>query len=144
MARGGGRGGYRKPENPAPKGSSLPGAGSRRTDGGPTDVPVYASREGERPYGERKQVEAVASVAPIGGGAGAPGGAALDPAIQGVLSEGVFGATRRPDEPLTAGVDVGPGPGRQAPVLPDDPNMLLRALVAAGYDHPDLIRLLTR
>ena len=33
------RGGYRKPENPAPV--SGPGALSERTDGGPTQAPMY-------------------------------------------------------------------------------------------------------
>lgn len=141
MARGQGRGGYRKPANPAPAGTSLPGAGSSRTDGGPADVPVYASPAGERPYGERKKVEAMASAAPIGEG-GAPAGRGPDPAVNNVLAEGVFSPTRHPDEPLTAGVDVGPGPGRPVPVLPEDPNMVLRALIAQGYDHPDIVRLL--
>lgn len=111
----------------------------------PVGQPVaYASGENERPYGERKQLENAQKSIPLpvaGQNVPAPP-PGPDPGVAAVLSEGVFGGTRRPEEPITAGVDVGPGPGRETPVLPNDPNMVLRALIAAGYDHPDLVRLL--
>lgn len=109
---------------------------------------VYASPEGERPYGERKAVEAQAAAGPTQGGGhpqqqAAGGGGGADPRLAAALQEGVFGPTRRPGEAPTAGMPFGPGPGPQQPALPEDPDMLLRALVQA-YPHPDLVRLLNR
>lgn len=53
--------------------------------------------------------------------------------------------SERPDEPLTAGLDIGPGPGSEvlaAPPVQDDALFDLRALVAEyGRDYPSLARL---
>jgi hypothetical protein len=46
----------------------------------------------------------------------------------------VFGPTERPSEPLSAGLRAGP-------ILPDDPDVLLRALYGI-YPHPDILRLM--
>ena len=52
----------------------------------------------------------------------------------------VFAGTQRPNEPVTAGLPFGPGPGAAAPVE-DDPDMLLRAVYSV-YPDPLLLRLL--
>lgn len=49
----------------------------------------------------------------------------------------------RPHEATTAGAAHGPGPGPTPPPTADDPDMLLRAMVAK-FPHPDLIKLLHR
>lgn len=107
------------PRDPAPV--SGPGALSRRTD----SPPVYASPQGERPYGERKAVEQQAQAAPM----------------YRSVEEGVFGPTERPEQPPTAGAPFGPGRTPSNPV-PDDPNVMLRAIYEV-YPHPDIYRLLT-
>jgi hypothetical protein len=98
---GGQHGGYRKPSNPAPV--SGPGAMSKRTDGGPTQ-PVMET--GGFEYGGRKDFEDIQGGAPM---AAAPSGPALPPPTP------LFAPTERPDEPVTAGAPVGPGPGPAAP-----------------------------
>lgn len=134
MARG--RGGYRRPTNPAP--ASPPGALSQRTDGGPGQ-PIRVAPGGD--YGDRKALVSQQQAAPLasaGGGpqAAAPGGGALSP-------QGVFGPTNRPGEPVTAGVDAGPGPGATPPVLDDDPYLLARALLQVA-PSPQLEQLVAR
>lgn len=94
------RGGYRKPENPAPV--SGPGALSQRTDGGPTQGAKYMPG---MPYGENTMAQQTA--APMSGGAAIPPTPELRPLRS--LNE----PTERPDEELTAGLDVGPGPGSE-------------------------------
>lgn len=96
------------------------------------------------PYGENKAVNEQQTAAPMSQ-TGTPG-AGASPSPRRALptgSEGIFGGTERPEEPLTAGVDWGAGPGAQQPVLDDDPNVMLRAL-AQAFPHPDLDRLLAR
>ena len=94
------RGGYRKPENPAP--SSGPGALSQRTDGGPAQGAKYMSG---MPYGQNTMEQQTA--APMSGGAAIPPAPELRPLR--TLND----PTERPDEELTAGLDVGPGPGSE-------------------------------
>lgn len=95
------RGGYRKPNNPAPV--SGPGALSRRTDGGPTQ-PVRPIPGGGQ-YGARKDMIELQSGAPMAG----------NPQIQPDVSplSGMFDPTTKPEEPITAGADFGPGPGSE-------------------------------
>ena len=91
------RGGYQKPSNPAPV--SGPGALSRRTDGGGTGQPQQ--RLANAAYGEQKafgEIQAGASMA-----------RAERPPMPQVTPIGA--PTMRPDEPVTAGVPMGPGPG---------------------------------
>lgn len=115
-------GGYRKPRNPAP--ASPPGALSRRTDGGPGQ-PVRVAPGGA--YGERAEMEGLQSSAPMAqsGSPSAPPAPRPTP----------LGApTARPDEPITAGVPVGPGVGPQAAGILDDREMTnekLRPLLAS-------------
>ena len=89
-----GQGGYRAPKSPAPV--SGPGAMSKRTDGiksqSPMDMPDAA-------YGEQKEMRGLQQAAPMA--------AASMPRITPLDAP-----TERPDEPVTAGMDMGPGPGK--------------------------------
>jgi hypothetical protein len=98
------RGGYRKPENPAP--SSGPGALSQRTDGGPAQGAKYMPG---MPYGKNTMAQQTA--APMSGGSPMPQAPEL-PTMPSVLSLNAM--TERPDEPLTAGLNIGAGPGSEA------------------------------
>ncbi len=96
------RGGYRKPANPAP--TSGPGALSQRTDGGPAQGAKYISG---LPYGEGRSTYDQQTAAPMAAAAPTP----TPPAMPEVLS--LNAPTQRPDEPLTAGLDIGEGPGSE-------------------------------
>ena len=103
-------GGYQKPSNPAPV--SGPGRLAKRTDGGPAQ-PQRIAPGGA--YGERQDMAEFQTGAPmsasptmLGSGGGAPAGPDMSQVTP-------FGApSERPDEPVTAGADVGPGPGSEA------------------------------
>lgn len=101
------KGGYRKPNNPAPV--SGPGKLSRRTDGGPGSKQAMREMTGGK-YGENKALMEQQQGAPL---AGSP-----TPNPQVTLSSsntakppvtGLFAPTQRPDEPVTAGMPFGPG-----------------------------------
>jgi len=92
-----GHGGYRKPNNPAPV--SGPGALSKRTDGGPSQ-PVMDV--GGFEYGGRQDFADIQGGAPM---------AATDYSAAPTPPPPLFSPTQRPDEPITAGAPVGPGPG---------------------------------
>jgi hypothetical protein len=111
-------GGYRKPEHPASV--SGPGKYSRRTDGGPAQVMSAAPGQA---YGDKKAELDAQRVAPMAGTAPLPA-----PATPGAGSEGAMPAytglplnapTQRPDEPVTHGVDIGPGGGSDVLGLPN-------------------------
>lgn len=87
-------GGYRRPSDPAPV--SGPGALSQRTDGGATQAPMLASGG---PYGSRQDMASIQGSAPMAG-TPAPSRDMLTP---------LTAPTARPGEPVTAGVDAGPG-----------------------------------
>jgi hypothetical protein len=136
------QGGYRKPENPAPV--SGPGALSQRTDGGPTQPAKYISG---LPYGEGQATYDQQTAAPMASN-NSP-----QPTLQMPAPTPLMAPTERPDEPVTAGIDIGPGPGSE--VMMDRPNqaytltqtlqqlikydpsgdteMIYRALVDEGY-----------
>jgi len=105
-------GGKRTPRKPAPV--SGPGRFSRRTDGGPQgrrQLPDAA-------YGEQAAFQEAQAAAPMAGNsqAPAPGGAPAPSPIEVIP----FGApSRRPEEPVTAGVDIGAGPGSTSLGFPD-------------------------
>lgn len=84
-------GGYRAPANPAPV--SGPGALSQRTDGQP------AMQLPDAAYGEQAEFQAIQGGAPM---MDEPGMAPPVPLLS---------PSERPDEPVTAGAAVGPGPG---------------------------------
>lgn len=89
-------GGYRPPVNPAPV--SGPGALSRRTDGAQPRMPLPNAG-----YGEQAEFQAIQAGAPMmqEGAAVPPPPSLMDP-------------TMAPDEPVTAGAALGPGPGMEA------------------------------
>ena len=102
------RGGYQRPSNPAPV--SGPGALSRRTDGGPATQGVKKMSGGA--YGEGTALTELQQSAPM---AAAPqtristaglGAAATQPPIVPLTAP-----TERPEEPFTAGMPFGEGPG---------------------------------
>jgi hypothetical protein len=136
------QGGYRKPENPAPV--SGPGALSQRTDGGPTQPAKYISG---LPYGEGQATYDQQTAAPMASGANP------QPTLQMSEPTPLMAPTSRPEEPLTTGIDIGPGAGSE--IMNDRPNqtytltqtlqqlikydpsgdteMIYRALVDEGY-----------
>lgn len=93
-----GHGGQRTPSNPAPV--SGPGALSARTDGGATSQPVMVAPGGE--YGSRQEMESIQSGADMAQAPGTP------------RPPGLMDPTADPDEPITAGADIGPGMTPQA------------------------------
>lgn len=96
------------PANPASV--SGPGALSQRTDGGPTQPIRVAPGQ---PYGDRQQLEELQRAAPLPAAAqSAPGGGA-----QGISADAITplsAPSQKPGEPVTAGVDIGAGPGTGA------------------------------
>lgn len=108
-----GRGGYRRPANPAPV--SGPGPLSKRTDGGPGGQPVRAPSGGA--YGERQALEQLQRAAPLSespGGDAAPAGGGMD--LDSLMGFGE--ASAEPGTPVTAGAAAGAGPGLEALGLP--------------------------
>lgn len=105
------RGGYRQPENPSPV--SLPGALSKRTDGGAiegmTPPQVKAEYTG-LPYGENKAVNDQQS-----------GGALAGDQIPQMRAPVIplDAPTQLPNEPVTNGNPYGPGAGMEAMSLPN-------------------------
>ena len=119
-----GQGGYRQPTNPAPV--SGPGALSQRTDGGAIDgmqkpatqAPMYMPGLG---YGKGGENMANQQAAPLAGTPTQPPAPAIP----------LSAPTMRPNEPITAGVDFGPGPGSEALQVPNmavSPSHTIRTL----------------
>lgn len=102
-----GRGGYQAPAHPAAV--SGPGALSQRTDHSPK------FRMPDQPYGDGAELatqQAGAPMARTSGGPSAASGGGTAAAASSIV--GLDADTARPDEPVTAGVDIGPGPGSEA------------------------------
>jgi len=117
------QGGYRAPSNPAPV--SGPGAMSARTDGGPADrQPMRAIPDAA--YGEQAEFMNIQGAAPMyeESGPSAP------------MPLGIDAPTTRPDEPITAGAAMGPGPGMDA--LPSLDNALSEDMRAIARYLPML------
>lgn len=104
------------PQAQNPAGVSGPGPLSRRTDGGPAqalkDLP-------DAKYGENSQFQALQKGAPLSAsGSGAsgtgmdPGNLPPNPAAGQVVP--FNSQSTRPNEPVTAGAALGPGPGLSA------------------------------
>lgn len=115
------RGGYRKPNNPAVV--SGPGALSQRTDGSPSQPATYISG---LPYGQGQATYDQQTAAPM----------AVNPLAE-VQSDvtPITAFTQRSNEPITAGIDMGAGPGSEAlapmpmrpqPSLADTFNQLIK------------------
>lgn len=115
-----GHGGYRKPAHPAPV--SGPGKYARRTDGGPAQVISAAPNQ---PYGEAGAQREAQRLAPMGAADPMPQAAQPTPDQMQAMRLPEFNGpaltapTQRPDEPITAGVDIGPGPGSEILNLPN-------------------------
>ena len=94
------------PNQPAPV--SGPGALSKRTDGGPADSQPIRDVPGGN-YGDRKEMQQIQQGADMYAqpAPGAAGKSMPMPSMPGSL----FEPTRRPDEPITAGIASGPGDG---------------------------------
>jgi hypothetical protein len=112
-------GGYRKPANPAPV--SGPGKYAKRTDGGPAQSISAAPGQ---PYGDKKAEMAAQRIAPMGGSAPLPtppspqGGDQAPPSMPAFTGVPLNAPTQRPGEPITHGVNIGPGAGSEALNLP--------------------------
>ncbi len=114
------RGGYQRPANPAPV--SGPGALSKRTDGGPTQGAKYMPGMA---YGENTMSQQTA--APMAGRA--------EPAPM-EMPTPLMAGTMRPNEPITNGIDSGPGAGSDALNLPTQETTLAATLrKIAQYDN---------
>lgn len=103
------RGGYRKPENPAPM--SGPGALSQRTDGNPAQGAKYISG---LPYGQGRSTYDQQTAAPMAAAAPMPSAAPME------MPTPLMAPTSRPDEPITSGINMGDGPGSE--VMADRPS----------------------
>ena len=121
-----GHGGYRKPTNPAPV--SGPGRLSKRTDGGPsqklqalTDQP-YGDREASLQQQRSAPMSQQNSIQPMPVPSGSPQGSPVP-----------FDApSNRPNEPITHGVDIGPGAGPEVLGLaPQQPSGYLTNMLRA-------------
>lgn len=114
-------GGRRTPSNPAPV--AMPGALSRRTDGGPSQTTVPMSGMA---YGENADYNDIQSSAPMAAAPTVSNARARksSPTGQGAAATPLFAPTGFPDEPVTAGAPFGPGPGpMSAPTPAGNPDM---------------------
>ena len=94
------RGGYQQPTNPAPV--SGPGALSQRTDGGATEgMTQPAQKYTGLPYGQNKSVNDSQGASSMAG----------DPFRSPLLD--LMAPSTRPNEPITAGINSGPGGGTE-------------------------------
>lgn len=115
-----GHGGYRQPAKPAAV--SGPGNLSKRTDGGPGAKRAPIQNLPDAGYGEQAQFRSIQQGAPIAQAQkpnpASPGGAPVS-----VTPPPLDAPSTRGDEPITAGVDTGAGPGSDSLGLYDPSNM---------------------
>lgn len=108
------------------------GKGARRTD---LDRAAKIQREAKvqnatgGSYGQRAELTQLAQGAPMAQGMAIPTGMGTPP----VPTVGIFEPTQRPNEPITAGVDVGPGPGSEVLMTPVDSPDQLATFARAMY-----------
>lgn len=102
------QGGYRKPGNPAPV--SGPGALSRRTDG--------RVAEGFA-YGMNKQINEQAAGAPMAKAVATTAARPMNVAPQLPAVTPITAETEFPNDPMTSGLDFGPGPGPESLAMPN-------------------------
>jgi hypothetical protein len=130
------RGGYRKPNNPAPV--SGPGALSRRTDGGPTQGAKGIPANGK--YGERKAMQELQQAAPMQGN---PVPNVPTPRVPMEPITPLNAPTQRPSEPLTSGMPFGPGSNIPPVSMMGDDEVAAQIRAAyALYPNEDLYRLI--
>ena len=130
-------GGYQEPSNPAPV--SGPGAMSQRTDGGPTQAAMYMSGlpRGEGQAQMQQQTSAIMAGNPTAAAQVNTSSASQAPQTPSTI--GMFEPTNNPDEPVTAGMDFGPGPDSSVlgmPNLPKDDDPAIRAIQALYMQNP--------
>ena len=121
---------------------SGPGALSQRTDLNAQNQPVRVATGGA--YGERKALESQQAGAPLASNTGSPsqaGGLPSRPVAAPSTPNGIFGPTQRPDQSGLTGAGLPGIPGSS--VLPEDPDMLLRAMFSIA-PNPYLLRLIQR
>jgi hypothetical protein len=120
-------------------GVSGPGPYAKRTDIGTPEMKM-----GSIAYGEGVETQAIKSGAPLGK---TPDAVAepqdrLRPAPAGPVTE-LFAETTRPDEPITAGIDMGAGPGSSALMMRRSTEKLSDILVKMlPYDTDGSINIL--
>lgn len=126
-----GHGGYRRPSNPAA--TSGPGRFSRRTDG---RQPVRDLSNAA--YGENQEFREIQQGAQMAAsGEQVASAATFDPAA---LPTGFGAPSEFPDMPITAGVDMGAGPGSDVLGLPAQGNEVEDLRRRYGHLLPFLIR----
>lgn len=89
-------------------GASGPGKFSARTDSG---VGTPEMKLGSIAYGEGKETQAIKSGAPLASTPDVTPSQAPSVPVQQISEVGLFDPTQRPEEPITAGIDIGAGPG---------------------------------
>ena len=134
-------GGYR-PTAPQNNPANINALGGNGQSGMTTDYSGFA-------YGKNKEINEQRQAAPMAGQASArtetPVRTNVMPALVPLDAE-----TQRPDEPITAGVDMGPGPGSEVLNLPqagfmqgpDTGIAAIRALYTQDPNNQDLKRML--
>jgi len=144
------QGGYRRPANPAPV--SGPGRLSRRTDGGPSSKSaIQGVREmsGGGKYGERKALAEAQSGAPMAGNPIATPATAMPSVVPSASPvTGLFEPTKRPGEPVTAGLAVGPGESPE-PMMAGPYDMIMKympalELISSQQDAPESFKALVK
>jgi hypothetical protein len=148
------RGGYQSPSNPAP--ASGPGALSKRTDGGPADkqanrVPNVTDPESSLQVGDRQMLQAAQGIAPLPQAqsprVASPSRRNPSSAVEGAgaLPSGFFDSeSARPMEPVTAGMDMGAGPGSEGLAMNpmDDIRESVLNYLATNYANADALKAL--
>lgn len=126
------------PDNPAPV--SGPGALSARTDGGPGSQTQPLREIPGQPYGEGQALLEQQRAAPLPA-SGSPSSPVAGAAGPPRAVPNPFGPTERPNEPITAGMRLGPGRTPQATFLEPDPDTMLKAMYRV-YPHPRIAQLM--
>jgi len=142
-----GKGGYQAPANPAPV--SGPGSLSRRTDGGPgsrqaqryvANMPNYGDGQDMMDIQGGAPMAATPSPTPVSASQMAQN-AQQQAQPQGQPVTPLSAPTARPNEPVTAGAALGPGPGMSAlgitPGQTANAGQSTKQIVQALAAHPD-------
>jgi hypothetical protein len=118
-----GHGGYRRPGNPAP--ASGPGALSQRTDGGPgqkLSAPTGMEYGGQKTLLDQERTSPMyAQPSPGDRKVQVPAGQPQQGGGQGPQLTPLDAPTQNPDEPVTAGAAIGPGPNALPFTAPPGP-----------------------
>ena len=134
-----GKGGYQAPAKPAM--ISGPGSMSKRTDGGPASKQALRYVSGMPNYGDGQDLMNLQASAPMAGVTNQPTGqtttaAPAGPAqpqgnplaALGQQATPLFAPSNRPQEPVTAGANSGPGPDASSLPNPAQNNGFVSAL----------------